>query len=108
MCSALLAELACICLILDSYKCSCCLYRARLQRRFLAVGLSTKVKQMTVYELSKLLPEKFRPLPLELVRINDTRSDIVPNSGLCFPAASIGATTTYTSLMSHFLDVACP
>jgi len=46
-----------------------------------AAGLSTKVKQMAVYELSKLLPEKLRPLPLDLVRINDTRSDIVPNAG---------------------------
>lgn len=36
---------------------------------------------MAVYELSKLLPEKLRPLPLDLVRINDTRSDIVPNAG---------------------------
>lgn len=44
-------------------------------------GLSTKVKQMAVYELSKLLPKNLRPLPLELFRINDTRSDIVPNSG---------------------------
>ena len=46
-----------------------------------AAGLSTKVKQVAVYELSKLLPENLRPLPLDLVRINDSRSDIVPNAG---------------------------
>lgn len=46
-------------------------------------GLSTKVKQTAAYELSKLLPEALRPLPLSLFRINDTRSDIVPNSGRC-------------------------
>lgn len=36
---------------------------------------------MAVYELSKLLPESLRPLPPHLIKINDTRSDIVPNSG---------------------------
>lgn len=36
---------------------------------------------MAIYELSKLLPTELRPLPLSLIRINDTRSDIVPNSG---------------------------
>ena len=36
---------------------------------------------MAVYELSKLLPEELRPLPLSLIKINDSRSDIVPNAG---------------------------
>lgn len=36
---------------------------------------------MAIYELSKLLPEKLRPLPLSLIKINDSRSDIVPNAG---------------------------
>jgi hypothetical protein len=40
---------------------------------------------MAVYELSKLLPEALRPLPMDLVRINDTRSDIVPNAGALLP-----------------------
>lgn len=44
-------------------------------------GLHTKVKQVASYELGKLLPENQRPLPMDLLRIGDSRSDIVPNSG---------------------------
>ncbi|KAK9795562.1 hypothetical protein WJX73_009750 [Symbiochloris irregularis] len=47
----------------------------------LGQGLSTKVKQMAAYELGLLLPEDQRPLSLDLIHINDTRSDIVPNAG---------------------------
>lgn len=38
--------------------------------------------QMAAYELGQLLPEDQRPLPLDFVRINDTRTDIVPNAGM--------------------------
>ncbi|EIE21740.1 molybdenum cofactor-binding domain-containing protein [Coccomyxa subellipsoidea C-169] len=44
-------------------------------------GLHTKVKQIASYELGKLLPKDQRPLPMELLRIGDSRSDIVPNGG---------------------------
>lgn len=37
--------------------------------------------QMAAYELGLLLPEDQRPLPMDLIHINDTRSDIVPNAG---------------------------
>ena len=37
--------------------------------------------QIASYELGKLLPENQRPLPLDLVRIGDSRSDVVPNGG---------------------------
>ena len=37
--------------------------------------------QFVSYELGKLLPEALHPWPIDLVRVNDTRSDIVPNSG---------------------------
>ena len=41
--------------------------------------------QMAAFELGQLLPEEQRPLPLQLIRINDTRTDIVPNAGETFP-----------------------
>ncbi|BDA47143.1 Xanthine dehydrogenase/oxidase [Coccomyxa sp. Obi] len=44
-------------------------------------GLHTKVKQVASYELGKLLPEEQRPLPMHLLRIGDSRSDLVPNGG---------------------------
>ena len=37
--------------------------------------------QIASYELGKLLPEDQRPLPLDLMRIGDSRSDVVPNGG---------------------------
>ena len=37
--------------------------------------------QIASYELGKLLPEDQRPLPLDLLRIGDSRSDVVPNGG---------------------------
>lgn len=37
--------------------------------------------QIASYELGKLLPEEQRPLPLGLMRIGDSRSDVVPNGG---------------------------
>ncbi len=39
------------------------------------------VLQIASYELGKLLPEDQRPLPLDLMRIGDSRSDVVPNGG---------------------------
>eukprot|EP00878_Enallax_costatus_P017692 GHUV01018588.1.p1 GENE.GHUV01018588.1~~GHUV01018588.1.p1 ORF type:complete len:473 (+),score=159.98 GHUV01018588.1:103-1521(+) len=44
-------------------------------------GLTTKVKQVAVAALSQLLPEEQRPLPLELVRVAASSSDVVPNGG---------------------------
>ena len=38
--------------------------------------------QIASYELGKLLPERQRPLPLDLLRIGDSRSDVVPNGGM--------------------------
>lgn len=38
--------------------------------------------QMAAYELGQLLPEDQRPLSMDFIRINDTRSDIVPNAGV--------------------------
>ncbi|KAL3141630.1 hypothetical protein ABBQ32_004865 [Trebouxia sp. C0010 RCD-2024] len=43
-------------------------------------GLSTKVKQMAAFALGQLLPESQRPFPMDMIHINDTRSDIVPNA----------------------------
>ena len=37
--------------------------------------------QIAAYELGLLLPEDQRPLPLDLIYINDSRSDIAPNAG---------------------------
>ena len=37
--------------------------------------------QIASYELGKLLPKDQRPLPLDLMRIGDSRSDVVPNGG---------------------------
>eukprot|EP00775_Hariotina_reticulata_P011870 gene11870-12014_t len=44
-------------------------------------GLSTKVKQAAVAALSLLLPADQRPLPLSLVRLAASNSDVVPNGG---------------------------
>jgi hypothetical protein len=41
--------------------------------------------QIASYELGKLLPEDQRPLPMDLLRIGDSRSDIVPNGGESSP-----------------------
>lgn len=40
-----------------------------------------RLLQIASYELGKLLPESQRPLPLDLMRIGDSRSDVVPNGG---------------------------
>ena len=45
-------------------------------------GLSTKVKQTVVHELSSLLPESLRPLPMGLLKVNDSRTDISPAAGI--------------------------
>ena len=37
--------------------------------------------QMAAYALGQLLPEEQRPFPMDMIHINDTRSDIVPNAG---------------------------
>ena len=37
--------------------------------------------QMTAFALGQLLPESQRPFPMDMIHINDTRSDIVPNAG---------------------------
>ena len=37
--------------------------------------------QIASFELGQLLPEEQRPLPLGLMRIGDSRSDVVPNGG---------------------------
>lgn len=39
------------------------------------------VLQIASYELGQLLPAGQRPLPLDLLRIGDSRSDVVPNGG---------------------------
>ena len=44
--------------------------------------------QMAAYELGLILPEEQRPLSMDLIRINDTRSDIVPNAGAA-PAVNL-------------------
>lgn len=38
--------------------------------------------QMAAFALGQLLPENQRPFPMEMIHINDTRTDIVPNAGL--------------------------
>ncbi len=43
--------------------------------------------QVASYELGKLLPEEQRPLPMHLLRIGDSRSDLVPNGGKLHPPA---------------------
>ena len=37
---------------------------------------------MTAFALGQLLPEQQRPFPMDMIHINDTRSDIVPNAGI--------------------------
>jgi hypothetical protein len=60
--------------------------------------------QVAVMTLSKALPEGLGPLPLDLVRINDTRSDIVPNGGdVLVP----GLRVVVTVFSSIFLIVVC-
>ena len=39
------------------------------------------VLQIASYELGQLLPKEQQPLPLDLLRIGDSRSDVVPNGG---------------------------
>ena len=39
------------------------------------------VVQMAAFALGQLLPEEQRPFPIDMIHINDTRSDIVPNAG---------------------------
>ncbi|DBA80138.1 TPA: hypothetical protein ACH3X2_007614 [Trebouxia sp. C0005] len=51
-------------------------------------GLSTKVKQMAAFALGQLLPEEQRPFPMDMIHINDTRTDIVPNAGPTWSSTS--------------------
>lgn len=44
----------------------------------LGQGLTTKVKQVVLSELSQLLPEASRPLPADLVRMGDQSSHMLP------------------------------
>ncbi|WIA33322.1 hypothetical protein OEZ86_006460 [Tetradesmus obliquus] len=44
-------------------------------------GLSTKVKQAAAAALSQLLPEEQRPLPLLLLRLAPSSSEVVPGGG---------------------------
>ena len=37
--------------------------------------------QMAAFALGQVLPEEQRPFPMDMIHINDTRSDIVPNAG---------------------------
>lgn len=41
--------------------------------------------QMAAYALGQLLPEEQQPFPMDMIHINDTRSDIVPNAGQLSP-----------------------
>ncbi len=44
-------------------------------------GLSTKVKQAAVFELGQLLPYGMGPLPLSLVRLAPSSTEVVPGGG---------------------------
>lgn len=46
-----------------------------------AQSVCLQVKQAAVAALSQLLPEEQRPLPLDLVRVAASNSDVVPNGG---------------------------
>ena len=45
------------------------------------VETSRDVLQIASYELGQLLPKEQQPLPLDLLRTGDSRSDVVPNGG---------------------------
>ena len=46
---------------------------------------------MAAFALGQLLPEEQRPFPMDMIHINDTRTDIVPNAGqTCMPCSSNG------------------
>ena len=42
--------------------------------------------QMASFALGQLLSEEQRPFPMDMIHINDTRTDIVPNAGELVPA----------------------
>ncbi len=37
--------------------------------------------QMAAFALGQVLPEEQRPFPMDMIHVNDTRTDIVPNAG---------------------------
>ncbi|PSC73608.1 indole-3-acetaldehyde oxidase-like [Micractinium conductrix] len=63
-------------------------------------GLTTKVKQAALSELSQLLPEARRPLPAELVRIADQTTNVLPAGNLT------GGSTT-SEAACHGVKQAC-
>ncbi|KAL4447705.1 hypothetical protein ABPG75_004924 [Micractinium tetrahymenae] len=66
----------------------------------LGQGLTTKVKQTVLAELSQLLPEGSRPLPAELVRIVDQTTNVLP-------AASVTGGSTTSEAACHGIKAAC-
>ena len=78
-------------------------------RAFGFAGLSTKVKQAAVLELSKLVPEPLRPLPLSLIRINDSRTDITPSAGGTFASTtSEGSCAAITDACKKLIETLKP